>query len=43
MMLKTDKVFNALVDEGLTIIKRKKWLKIAKVAATVGLGALIGM
>ena len=41
--LNTDHVFKAIMDEGMAVMKKKKWIKIAKVAATVGLGALIGM
>jgi len=40
---KTDQVFEAMISEGMFSLNIEKIKKVAKVAAMIGLGALIGV
>lgn len=43
IQLKTDIIFEEMINEGISILQKDKLKKIGKLAATLGFGALLGM
>ena len=43
MRSKTDQVFQEIIKQGAAAVSRKKWMRVAKVAGAIGLGAALGI